>query len=221
MKTSVRELRRLIFESVTRALVKDIKAAFYKHIKDNDRTKLDKLLPTLLDLQSKGELPELLNLGDHEFVYRVIDVSSEKQLRDILDLSSIEKKKYGMKRGGVLTPHNGQLSSWTVNPRSLVYSGFFAVTKKPILILLKAKPTAKNNRFLGNPDSLAGTLDVGDGYPLERETLGVGPVYYEKAVYGFKRKDQSLEGLMMDLVNKVSDLGEVEFTKDYYLPEKL
>lgn len=221
MKTSVRELRQLIFESVTRALVKDIKTAFYQHIKDNDRTKLDKLLPALLDLQDKGELSELLDLGDHEFVYRVIDLNSEKQLKNILGLSSVETQKYGMKRGDVLNPHDGELSSWTVNPRSLVYSGFFAVARKPVLILLRAKPDAKGNRFVGNPDTLAGSLDVGDGYSLERETLGIGPVRYDRAVYGFKRKDQSLEGLMMDLVNKVSDLGEVEFTKDYYLPEKL
>lgn len=74
---------------------------------------------------------------------------------------------------------------------------------------------------MDNPDGLVGTLDVGDGYPLERETLGVGPVRYDKAVYGFKRKDQSLEGLMMDLVNKLSSLDDLEFTRDYYLPKKL
>lgn len=221
VRTTLKELRHLINESVTRSLTKSIKSAFFQHIKNNDRTKLDKLLPTLLDLQDKGELPELLDLGKHDYVYRVISVGSENQVKQILGLDSVETEKYGTKRGGVLKPHNGALSSWTINPRSLVYSGFFAVIKKPVLILVRAKPAAQDNRFLGNPDSLAGTLDVGDGYPLERETLGVGPVRYDKAVYGFKRKDQSLEGLMMDLVNKLSSLDDLEFTRDYYLPEKL
>lgn len=221
MRTTLKELRLLINESVTRSLTKSIKSAFFQHIKNNDRTKLDKLLPTLLNLQNKSELPELLKLGKHEYVYRVISVGSENQIKQILGLDSVETEKYGTKRGGILKPHNGALSSWTINPRSLVYSGFFAVIKKPALILVRAKPAAQDNRFLGNPDSLAGTLDIGDGYPLERETLGVGPVRYDKAVYGFKRKGQSLEGLMMDLVNKLSSLDDIEFTRDYYLPKKL
>lgn len=221
MKTTIRELRKLILESVSRTLVKDIKSAFYKHIKDNDRTKLDKLLPTLLDLQEKGELPELLNVGEHEYAYRVIDVNTEKQLKDILGITKFDKEKYGTKRGGVLKPVDGVVSSWTVNPRSLVYSCFFCIVKKPILMVFKARTKNKKNRFLGNPDRLAGTLEVGDGYSLERETLGIGDIQYDKVVYGIKREDQSLEGLAMDLINKIHELDPSELTNDYYFPEKL
>lgn len=210
----------MIVESVSRTLTKDIRAAFFKHIKDNDPSDLLELLPTLLKLQDKGELSDLLDVGDHPFIYRLVDVNTENQLKSILGLEKVETEKYGIKKGGVLSPHNGQLSSWTVNPRSLMYSGFLAVAKKPIFILFRAKNN-KQNRFLGNPDTLAGSLDVGDGYSLERETLGVGDIAYDKAVYGFRRKDQSSEGLMMDLVNKVSGLEDLEFTNDYYFPEKI
>lgn len=220
MKTTLRELKLLIQESVSRTLVKDIRAAFFTYIKDNDPSKLEEMLPTLLKLQDEGELSDLLDVGDYDFVYRLVDVNTEGQLKSILELDKVEKEKYGSKKSGVLHPYNGELSSWTVNPRSLVYSGFFAVAKKPIFILFRAK-VSKKNKFLGNPDALAGSLDVGDGYSLERETLGVGDIVYDRAVYGFRKKDQSSEGLMMDLINKVSALDDLEFTNDYYFPEKL
>ena len=216
MKITINELKQYILCEISKD---KIKSSFKSYVKNNNKDKLEKLIPILLDLQKQDKYKELLSTGTHTFAYRLIDFQSEKQLKDILDVDKVNKEKYTVIKDKVLKSQD-RISSWTVNPRSLVYSGFLSVV--PVnshIIILKAK--IDKNKFIGNPDSLTGLLNVGEGYSLEREILGIDDIHYEEAVYGFKEKNQSLEGLTLDLINILEPLEDIEYNKNYYFPKKL
>lgn len=223
MRIKVNELRQLLNKAITEgisALEKQVRQALLSYVKDNDKEPLEAILPSVLELRKNKKFNHLLEVGDHEYAYRIDEFSSEKELQDLIKSSTVGKTGYVIKKGGVFTPEEGTISSWTINPRSLVYSGFLStVPKNKSLVLFRAK--IKDNQFIGNPDSMSGTIKAGEGYSLEREIIGIGDIRYDKAIYRFKDKDQSLEGLMMDLINKVLGLEDIKFTDDYYYPEKL
>ena len=203
----------------------DLIKALKSHVLKNTDSRLNKVIPAILVLLDKGKFKALLSPDSHEFVYRLIDFRHPEQLAAILGErrpSEIRSDGEIVSLGkGVLNPLD-ELSSWTVNPRSLIYSGFFSVLPpKRNLVLFKAKVDHSDNSFFGNPDSMASGVDTDAGYWLERETIGCGPIHYDKAVYGFLRSGSSLEGLGMDLVNKVWKIKDVDFTDDYYLPKDL
>lgn len=184
---------------------------------NNDKT-LEKIFPELLQFKKNNKLKDLLNPDEYEYAFRILTFKDTKELKDILDIDHVKKDSLTTKGTLKSFPNKNSISSWTVNPRSLVYSGFCSTIKgNPNLILVKAK--IKDNDFIGNPDNLTGILNVGDGYSLEREILGMGDIHYEKAVYGFLEKDQSIEGLLMDLINKLSNLKDIEFNDKYYYPK--
>lgn len=202
----------------------ELKKALEQHVLKNKDSRLTKIIPTVLSSLEKGKFKALLSPKGHDYVYRFIDVKDKEQLASILKkpTSGIRTKEYTVLGKGVLAPKD-ELSSWTVNPRSLVYSGFFSVVApRRNLVLFKAKILQPNNSFFGNPDSMASELETDPGYWLEREVIGCGPIHYEKAVYGFLDKGQSLEGLAMDLVNLLWKLKDVDFDDDnYYFPSEL
>lgn len=206
------------------------KALTAHKLKNNDK-KLSKL--DIEELLSKNKFKSLLsiNTDTHSWAYRFIDLSSEKQLGQILDQNfSGQQRAYNQffeVGGGVLNPKDGAdgISSWTVNPRSLIYSGFFSVLPKarPGLVLFKAKISHKDNLFFGNPDDMSAELGLENGYGLEREVMAIGPVVYEKAVYGFvdRKTKRTLEGLGMDLTNLLWPLKgkDSDWSDSYYFPK--
>lgn len=222
MRIKVHELRQLLSEAITEslsALEKKLRAAIRSYVVDYDKKPLEAMLPIALELSKNKKFKHLLEVGKHEYAYRIDEFNSEKELKELIKSDSVIKTGYIVKKNGIFTPEEGTISSWTINPRSLVYSGFLStVPKGKSLVLFRAK--VKDNQFIGNPDAMSGTIDAGEGYSLEREIIGIGDISYDRAIYGFKGKDQSLEGLMMDLVNKLSDLSDIKFTDDYYYPEK-
>lgn len=93
------------------------------------------------------------------------------------------------------------------------------------IIRFKVKIDEKENTFFGNPDSMASEIGLENGYRLEREIIGVGPVKYEKAIIGSlnKKINQSHEGLAMDLINQLWPLKDIKWDEEeqYYLPKSI
>lgn len=197
----IQEAARGAVEEVTKdKLVK----ALTLHVKGNDNEQLEKLVPQIEKWMKQGKYKELLQVDPKlDVIYRVIDFKTEKQLQKILGLEKVNTKSYQKVKGGTLEPRPGtQLSSWSANVRAMLYSGFFSVIpKNSHLLLLKAK--IKGNKFFGNTETMAKKV-ADDSYQLEKEAVGIGPIEYEEAVYGFRKPGQSLEGLLMDLTNMLS-----------------
>ncbi len=214
-------LKLLIETIVTESMnVSKLKSYLADYVKNTNRDGLENNISKIVDIRNNPKYKNLLYVGDHQYAYRLIDFTSVKDLSKILgnNIVQAETEEYkSINKGILMPPKNEIISSWTVNPRSLIYSGFMSVigTNKN-LVILRAK--IKNNIFFGNPDKMAGTIKAGDGYSLEREILGVGPIKYDKAFVGFKKPEQSLEGLAMDLINKLSKLNDIDFNNDYYFP---
>jgi hypothetical protein len=208
-------------EAVSKKLKSKIQKAFYMHIQNNDNSKLIKLLPDILKLEKENSLTDFLDKSGHKYAYRIIDFKNEKQLSAILNKpikNTIDK--YVIGKTGILKPSDPKdlISSWTINPRSLIYSGFFSVVpENSHLIVFRAKINDKGNTFFGNPDRSAWSAKTDIGYSLEREILGVGDIKYDKFVFGFQNKRQTIEGLAVDLINQISSFEDF---KDDYLPEK-
>jgi hypothetical protein len=167
-----------------------------------------------LNLKNDNKYSKLLNTKNYEYAYRFVSYNNNKQFNKI-----INKKNKILK-----TRNKDELTSWTINPRSLVYSGFFSVFPKTTkgLILIKAK--INENNFFGNPDELIKNLNIKEeekiGYSLEREIMCYGEINYIDIVYKIKNKNQSLEGLAMDLINQLIPVKKIDFNdKNYYLAE--
>ena len=199
-------------------------------LKNNDKhlSKLD--IETLLKDQ---EYEPLLNIDteEHEYAYRFIDFNTPEELSKILRTKlpqGAQSDEYNKLPGGTLYPKEGGdntgISSWTVNPRSLVYSGYFHVIPKSRkgLVLLRAKINNPKNFFFGNPDSMASNLDLDNGYGLEREVIGLGPIQYDRGHYRARERvsQGSLEGMAMDLIDKFLPVSKhVDWEDNYYFPK--
>lgn len=203
---------------------KELERILKRHVLNNQDSRLSKEIPTLLKMVEQNKFKALLqpDLETHTHAYRFIDIQSVDLLKTILPNKQVKQdEKYHVLGKGVLKPKD-QLSSWTVNPRSFVYSGFFARMPKHTTCLVLFKAKTKPNDFFGNPDSMASELETEPGYWLERELIGVGNITYVSAVYGFKKPEQSLEGLALDLINKVWNIKLVDFdAEEYYFPTEL
>jgi hypothetical protein len=210
----------------TKETEKELRSALQQYIIENDRSALTKRIEGILYLLDQGKYKQLLDPGPHEFAYRFMDANGAgpmskilgKPLRPSTDCVPIE--------AGILDPDDRGLSSWTVNPRSLVYSGFFSVLDpNSSLCLVKAK--ISSNRFFGNPDELVSHLDFpadyyAPGYALEREVVAVGPVAYGTGVFQSRDLKRSLEGQAMDLINALDPLDQKEpsdWDEEYYFPK--
>lgn len=210
-------LRQFLFEAaktaVDEATKKNLEKALFLHVKNNENEELEKLLPVIEKWLEQGKYASLLKVDPGlEYAYRVIDFKTEKQLQKILGLSKVNTKGYQKVKGGTLEPRPGtKLSSWSANMRSMVYSGFMGIIPKGShLVLLKAK--IKGNKFFGNIDNMAKKV-TDESYQLEKEVIGIGPIEYESAVYGFRKEGQSLEGLLMDLTNMLSPVSDYDLLK--------
>lgn len=198
-------------------LPKKVKEALKRHVLDNDREAIASIKDDLLELSKDKGLKKLFQ-PTSEFCYRYVDSTTDKLFDKLLG-STPADGKYKRKGAGVLEPKDESgISSWTANPRSFIYSGFFStVHRKSGLMLFKAKVDA--NTFIGNPENLYAALGIDIGHALEREIIGLGPIEYEACVYGGLRKQQSVEGLANDLAEMLLPLDEVEFDDDYYIPD--
>lgn len=212
MPNPVRVARRY----AARNLPKKVKDALRRHIYDNNREALNSIKGDLLELYKDPEMKGILR-PPGDVVYRYIDTTDES-LFDILLGSIPPKDKYKRKGKGTLEPKDESgFSSWTTNPRSVIYSGFFnRVDPKSSLMLFQAK--VDDNTFLGNPEKLYESLGIEVGHALEREVIGFGSIKYDACVYGLLRKQQSVEGLANDLAEMLLPLKEVDFNDDYYFP---
>lgn len=197
-------------------LPQKVKDALRRHVQENDRDAISSIKEDLIELSKDKGLKHLLE-PQSEFCYRYVD-ATDKDLFELLVGKTPKEGSYGKKGKGTLKPKDESgISSWTTNPRSFIYSGFFnRVHPKSGLMLFKAR--VDSNNFLGNPENLYAALNVKVGHSFEREVIGLGPIDYEVCVYGELRKQQSVEGLANDLAEMLLPLEEVEFNDDYYIP---
>jgi len=204
----------------------ELKSALQKYVIDNDREELTSRIEGILYLLERRKYKELIDPGNHTWAYRFIDAPNTSKMSMILRKPITPTSKVLSITSGVLYPDDRGLSSWTVNPRSLVYSGFFSVIPdNSHLTLVRAKVSA--NRFFGNPDELVSNLDFppdhyAPGYALEREVVAVGPVNFESGVYCARDKDRSLEGQALDLIDRLDPLADKEigdWNEQYYFPK--
>lgn len=198
--------------------------AFRAYILGNDREKLQEQADALRTALEDPELRDLLE-PDTKYVYRFISVGSESELQSILGRKEWFIGSYKKGPAGVLDPKDGGedgMSSWTANPRSFIYSGFFS-TLIPAdiagMLLFRAKVGHSLNTFVGDPEVLYKALELDIGHALEREVVGIGPISYDKVVWGEMREQQSLEGLAADLTERILKLDTLEFNEGYYLPQ--
>ncbi len=203
---------------------RELKNALRKYILDNDKEALTDRVEGILYLLEHGKYKHLIDPSPHEWAWRFIDATTPKKLESIIG-RKLKSSKTSLKLPpGTLNPDDRGLSSWTVNPRSLVYSGFFSVVpKNSNLALVKAK--ISENRFFGNPDDLVKHLKFpkkyyAPGYALEREIVAVGPVKYETGAYQMRDKSRSLEAQAVDLINFLDPLNNKaeEWNEEYYFP---
>jgi len=211
----------------TKKTEKELKDMMVAYIVNNDRSALTSRIEGILYLLEHGKYKHILDPGSQEFAYRFIDTKNVYQMREILRVPFLEPSGTPYKiGGGILVPDDRGISSWTTNPRSLVYSGFFSVLPEDShLALVRAR--IKENKFFGNPDSMA--LSVGlpedyyaPGYALEREVVGVGPISYDEGYFVARRRERSLEGQAMDLIDRlvpISSMEKEDWTEDYYFPD--
>lgn len=204
----------------------ELKKALQKYIIDNDREELTSRVEGILYLLEHGKYKELISPGDHLWAYRFIDAPNASKMSRILRKPFSPTNKTATITAGTLQPDDRGLSSWTVNPRSLVYSGFFSVVpNNSHLTLVRADIAA--NRFFGNPDELIANLEFppeyyAPGYALEREIVAVGPVNFESGVYCARNDSRSLEGQALDLINLLDPLKDKQvsdWNEKYYFPK--
>lgn len=195
------------------------------YVLKNSRSSLTKRLEGILYLLENGKYKELLDPSGHEYAWRFIDADTVSKMGSILKLALLPSRSTTLS-AGTLYPDDRNLSSWTVNPRSLVYSGFFSVIPpNSHMVLVRAE--ISKNRFFGNPDEMVTALDLPSdyssvGYALEREVVAVGPVDYVDGVFQQRDSSRSLEGQAMDMINHMdplSDKDEDDWSQSYYLPK--
>jgi hypothetical protein len=198
---------------------RELRLAFTRFVLGNDHTAISDRAHGIMALLRNGHFRHLLDPTAYPFAYRFVDVLEPAKLAEIVG-GEVSDETYGARAEGVLYPLDSGVSSWTINPRSLVFSGFFSVVPEAShLALFRAPLINTGNAFFGNPDSLASEIGLDAGYAMEREVLALGPVQYDRAVYGLRRPDQSLEGLAMDLVNMLWDVRDIAWSDRYYLPD--
>lgn len=202
----------------SRKTEKELRDALASYVLDNDRDAIVARIDGIRALLDAGKYKRLLSIGDHGVAYRFIDTKTPEAMSKILG-RDIDSPR-GRIGATTLEPDDRGLSSWTVNPRSLVYSGFFSVIPtRSHLALLEAR-TRDPNVFFGNPDSMAAALELDLGYALEREILAVGPVACTRGFWCLRDNTRSLEGQAMDLVDAMIQIRTIKTWPDsYYFPK--
>lgn len=202
---------------------RELKTAIKAYVIDNDKEPIVARIEGILQLLKDKRYERMLSVKKHGFAWRFLDTVDKSAMETILG-TKLRASKTPVKLGaGKLPPDHRGLSSWTVNPRSLIFSGYFSVIPENSHLVLVKAPVRGDNVFFCNPDELVSALKLrrsdANGYALEREVIGVGPVEYEDAVYVLRDKSRSLEGQAMDLVNALAPVKTIRWTDHYYFPK--
>ncbi len=197
----------------------ELKKAIKQHILDNKDTELERHKDSILKLIDQGKYKKLLHVKNTKYVYRIIDFKDIKFLETITNTKQLSKEPGVVHKlpKGILKPKK-DISSWTSNPRSLIYSGFLSVlsSSKTNLVLFRAKVNNKNNTLFGNPDDMAKEVKTDNGYFYEKEVIGMGDIAYDKAVYQIQQEGLGLEALALNLINTLEDFKKIKYEGDYY-----
>lgn len=155
---------------------KILKALRY-YIGTNQKTNLNQVAPDLMKLRKLGYYRNVLDPSKYSTVYRFLIVTGET-LAEILGVPEITNQE-GVSGPGVLHPREGQISGWTVNPKSFMSWG----TSNEYVALFIAP--VQGNQFFGNPDQMALAAGMDGEYVREMETIAVGSVHFDKCYYEF------------------------------------
>ncbi len=203
----------------TAATEKELRDVLKRYVLDNDHRAVLQRIDGVLKLLRSKKYERMLSVGNHGTAWRFITASSKEELAKILALTLPEGGTGAFGAGTIAPDEHHELSSWTVNPRSLVYSGFCSVLQAEHHLALVRAAIATPNVFFGNPDTLVAELGLENGYAMEREVIGVGPVAYSDGAFALHSPDRSIEGRAMDLIEKLVPVKSVKWTDTYYFPK--
>ena len=98
-------------------------------------------------------------------------------------INSIEPTKFIELPSGILNPEPTNISGWSTGNYfmrgDIPLSGY---TFGSLYIAFKALPANNKNKFFGTPGKLAKAITGSNLYLMEYETIGYGPIKYEKAI---------------------------------------
>lgn len=174
----------------------DALSALARYVGFNDKSDLDKVAPTLLDLKQKGLYAPMLDplKGGRINVYRMLFLTIETAA-SVFGIDP--NKQNGRIPAGTVNPvGSSPVQGWTTDPsmfKTLLRTE--GNDRKPVFLFLKAS-LQNNSNFFGNPKRLAGTAD--EDFKHERETFAVGPVSYDKGVYFISQPNQDNHEAVVD-----------------------
>jgi len=178
----------------------EAREAIVQYIVNNDKGPLNAKALELLKLHQQGYYQKVLDPGKYKQVFRFIRMN-RNEFASLVGQDVKSLRTYGVLPGGVLKPHDGQISGWTVSVKLFTKEGFDGYGDGDVAALFVA-PVA-GNKFLGNPGVLA--RSVGEPmYANEMETIAVGPVNYEKCSYALLSEDEEFDdGLLRVKISRM------------------
>ena len=178
-----------------------VRKALDTYMADNRKGPLDAKVDMLLKLRQQGYYSNILDPSHYAVAYRILELQPET-LAWVLQMDEHRLGSSGVTGPGVLSPHTGTVSGWTVDPIRLI-AKLPPFGKGEAFAVFAAR--IAQNRFFGNPGKLATAIDA-DAFAVEMETIAVGPVSYEKCAYVVLPSDATQPvkvNLMRQAVNKV------------------
>jgi hypothetical protein len=152
--------------------------AIKSYLVSNVKGMLSSQAGMLVKLAKQGYYKKVLDPSEYTTAYRVLEVQ-EADLEWILGIPKDKIAKYGIGGPGILSPREGSISGWTVDPETLVKE-LPHYGRGNTFVAFKAS-IAKND-FFGNPDHLAASIDLKE-MSTEMETIAVGDVAYDQCSY--------------------------------------
>lgn len=160
---------------------KEAYSAIASYVSFNRKSDLDKSADLLLSLVKKGLYKPVLDPGDGLTVYRILLLSKAEDIQEIVPASQEDiEEPYGLFGPGILVPKGSRISGWTSKFKLVLSFTAQAEGENHIFMVFKAKVGAPN-AFFGKPGVLATITDY--VFASEMETVAVGPVHYEAAVF--------------------------------------
>ena len=154
----------------------EAKEAIEDYLVSNRKGDLDQQALKLYQLAQQGYYKKVLSPDEYSEAYRILETSAET-LASILGVKDLGVE--GVTGPGVLRPHEGNISGWTVNPKFLIKN--MPNYGKGYMIAVFAADIG-SNKFFGNPGNMASAVDVAE-MDVEKETIAIGPVNYTKCSY--------------------------------------
>ena len=164
----------------------EIEKSISKYVGWNSPGELSNFAPILLKLVKQGLYKPILDpLGKQDIVFRVIhfdSVASAKEafpqmLRGIVGNKTGEQKIYRLE-SGILKPYETNISGWTTDKNEILsqVSSKTNSDGKSLLMIFQARISHNIGKFFGKPGKLGAIVES----EHEMETIGYGPIQYEK-----------------------------------------